>query len=116
MRKLILLVALPILSYTTNAQVGINTTTPNALLDVPASSVASPSNTDGILIPRVDDFPSTNPAAAQDGMMIFVTGNGVPAKGFYYWDNAGTAWVTVAGTDDDWTVVGSDVERKSGDV
>ncbi len=80
-----------------NAQVGINNTNPQASLDITASNVATPTNTDGILIPRIDNFPATNPTAAQDGMMVFVTGAGTPSKGFYYWDNTLSAWISVNG-------------------
>ena len=83
------------------AQVGIGNTDPKASLDITSSNLASPANTDGILIPRIDNFPSTNPAADQDGMMVFVTGNGIPAKGFYYWDNGAAAWASVTGDDTD---------------
>ncbi len=78
------------------AQVGIGTTNPNATLDISASNIATPSNEDGILIPRVDEFPASNPGATQDGMLLFITGNGTPSKGFYYWDNSVTNWVAVA--------------------
>lgn len=98
---LLVSLSLPLLVF---SQVGINNTNPNASLDITASNVATPSNTDGILIPRVDEFPATNPTASQDGMMVFATGVGVPAKGFYYWDNGATSWVAVSGgsSDADW--------------
>jgi len=79
------------------AQVGIGTTNPQATLDIVASNSATPSNEDGLLIPRIDDFPTTNPTATQDGMMVFATGNGTPTKGFYYWDNTAAAWQGVSG-------------------
>lgn len=84
-------------STTVLAQVGINTTTPNAQLDVQSSNVANPANTDGILIPKVDEYPSTNPTAAQDGMLVYATGNGSVAKGFYYWDNNTASWISFTG-------------------
>ena len=84
-------------SFLSFAQVGVGNTDPKASLDVSASNVATPANTDGVLIPRIDNFPATNPAADQDGMMVFVTGNGTPTKGFYYWDNTATSWVNVTG-------------------
>jgi len=74
------------------AQVGIGTTTPNASLDIIASNQATPANTDGILIPRVDEFSAVNPGASQDGILVYATGIGTPIKGFYYWDNANTTW------------------------
>ncbi len=79
------------------SQVGINNTDPRASLDITATNTATPDITDGILIPRIDDFPVTAPAAAQDGMMVFATGYGTPAKGFYYWDNTLTSWIAIEG-------------------
>ena len=37
-------------------------------------------------------------------MLVFVTGIGTPSKGFYYWDNALSTWVTftTGGNDHDW--------------
>jgi len=80
------------------AQVGIGNTDPKASLDITASNTATPSSTDGILIPKIDNFPATNPGTDQNGMLVFVTGNGTPTKGFYYWDNPLTSWVDVIGT------------------
>ena len=87
-----------------NAQVGINTTNPQSQLDIRSSNQASPANTDGILVPKVDNFPSTNPTASQDGMLVFATGSGTPTKGFYYWDQTTSTWVALGGVtgDADW--------------
>lgn len=82
------------------AQVGIGTTSPKSMLDIPASNPAAPANTDGILIPRIDTFPSTNPGSDQDGMMVFLTTtSGGDARGFYYWDNTATQWIAY---NDEW--------------
>lgn len=91
------------------SQVGVGTTSPNATLDIRSSDQASPTNTDGILIPKVDEFPLTNPTAIQDGMLIFATGSGTPIKGFYYWDQSSTSWIALSGTggDVDWLEQGS---------
>ncbi|MCF6307014.1 MAG: tail fiber domain-containing protein [Flavobacteriaceae bacterium] len=79
------------------SQVGIGTTTPNAQLEIKSTNQATPANTDGILIPKVDEFPVTAPTASQDGMMVYVTGSGTPSKGYYYWDNATTSWLSLFG-------------------
>lgn len=82
------------------AQVGINTTTPNAQLDIQSSNQAAPSNTDGMLIPKVDTFPVTNPTIDQQGMLVYLTTNvGSNPPGFYYWDNSTTTWIPIKGTD-----------------
>ena len=74
------------------AQVGVNTTDPQAVLDVRSSNQATPANNDGILIPKADNFPSINPTAAQDGMLLYLTGAGTPAKGFYFWEQSSSNW------------------------
>lgn len=79
-------------------QVGINTTTPNAQLEIKSSNQATPANTDGVIIPKIDAFPASNPTAAQDGMMVYLTTNsGVNLAGFYYWNNATNSWKSVSG-------------------
>ena len=83
--------------FSLTAQVGIGTTSPHASLDIQSSNEAAPSNTDGILIPKIDDFPSPTPGANQDGMLVFVTGDSTPTKGFYYWNNSGMSWGAVGG-------------------
>lgn len=89
-----------------NAQVGIGTTTPDAQLDIRSSNQATPSNTDGIIIPKVDAFPVTNPTAAQQGMLVYLTTIvGANQPGFYYWDNGSTSWQGIASgaaNDKDW--------------
>ncbi|MDT0555275.1 tail fiber domain-containing protein [Patiriisocius hiemis] len=99
-----------VLSY---SQVGINTITPQAQLDIVAGN--TPSEKDGILIPRLDEYP-TGVGTNQDGMLVFITGNGTPTKGFYYWDNVGSAWVPVSGaggSDADWNINGTSTSPTS---
>lgn len=101
--------------FTSNvkAQVGINTTTPNAQLDIRSSNQATPTNTDGILIPKVNTFPATNPTAAQQGMLIYLTTAATFASvskqpGFYYWDNATTNWIGFQSSlNSDWSLTGN---------
>ncbi len=118
MKKIIFLIVCSLFVHLSFAQVGIGTTNPKASLDITASNVASPTNTDGILIPRVDAFPVINPTAAQQGMMVYLTTTtGSNSPGFYYWDNGTTTWISVSGgVDNDWTIVGNDIERQTGNV
>ena len=99
--KLSILGGLIIVMLGTNmlhAQVGINTTDPKAQLEIKSSNPATPSNKDGILIPKINAFPTTNPTVDQDGMMVFLTTTvGANPKGFYFWDNAATSWKIVSG-------------------
>ncbi len=83
-----------------NAQVGINTTTPAGVLDIKASNRTTPSHTDGILIPRVQKFPTTSPTSDQDGMLLFLDSvDGTNQRGFYFWDDNQSSWVGFA---DEW--------------
>ena len=98
MKKIIIFFTIALFGFPNYAQVGINNTDPKASLDITATNQANPSNTDGLLIPRIDTFPTTNPTAAQQGMMVYLTTiSGYYAPGYYYWDNnAGPArWVVV---------------------
>ena len=70
-------------------QVGIQNTDPKASLDITATNPAAPANTDGLLIPRLDAFPATDPGADQDGMLIFMTTDDI----FYYWENTSMTWI-----------------------
>lgn len=95
MKKLIVQLFL-VLTTCVFAQVGINTTSPNAQLDIQSTNQANPSNTDGLLIPRVDAFPAVNPGANQNGMLIFLTTTvGSNTPGFYYWNHPSTTWVPI---------------------
>ncbi len=79
------------------AQVGIGTTNPNATLEINATNPNSPQPNDGILIPRVNNFPATNPGAGQHAMMIFlVNPQGSYPEGFYYWDANYQEWIPVS--------------------
>ncbi|MGB5419562.1 MAG: hypothetical protein WBN21_12090, partial [Algibacter sp.] len=74
------------------SQVGINTTNPNATLDIRVSNQATPANNDGLLIPKIDNFPTVNPTAAQNGMLVYLTTDGT----FYYWENNTIAWIPLS--------------------
>jgi Chaperone of endosialidase len=91
------------------AQIGINTTTPNAMLDVT-------STTNGFLIPRIaltannSAAPVVNPqgGALPTSTLIYNTAtvagvNGV-SPGYYYWN--GTSWVSFLGSND-WKLNGN---------
>ncbi len=96
----VLFVASLLCSIQSFGQVGINTTSPASTLDITASNEALPSNTDGILIPRVQAFPVVDPTADQDGILVFLnTTDGSDNRGFYYWDHSQTRWVGFA---DEW--------------
>ena len=99
--------------FSIKAQVGIGTTSPNAQLDISSSNQATPANTDGILIPKIDAFPSTNPTASQQGMLVYLTttttfSSVTKTPGFYYWDNGTTNWIGFQNTSStDWNILGN---------
>jgi hypothetical protein len=106
MKKILLFICLSTL-YTTNAQVGIGTTTPAAALDISAT-------TDGLLIPRValiasnSALPLTTPTISE---MVYNTATaGISPNdvvpGYYFWN--GTIWVSIAnGSMDNWKLTGN---------
>lgn len=90
------------------AQVGINTTAPNAQLDIRSSNQAAPASTDGMLVPKIDAFPASNPTAAQQGMMVYLTtAAGSNQPGFYYWDNATASWLSFGNNSNSWRTGGN---------
>lgn len=86
------------------AQVGINTTTPDAssMLDISSTNK-------GLLIPRVS-IPNLNAAAPiispATSLLVYNT-NGTTGVGFYYWD--GLKWTPFTGSTSHWTKVGNDI-------
>ena len=73
MKKIGLFLGLLCIAVEGYSQVGINTTAPYAQLEIKSSNQVTPANTDGILIPKVDAFPTTNPTVNQNGMLVFLT-------------------------------------------
>ncbi len=79
------------------AQVGINTTTPAAILDIQPTNAANPNPNDGLLIPRVTNLAEVNPSSNQNGMLIYLSNDVVKnakvySKGFLYWDSEAVDW------------------------
>ncbi|SCY25706.1 tail fiber domain-containing protein [Flavobacterium caeni] len=104
----LLLILLAISFQSAFSQVGIGNTSPKAQLDISASSATAPTNSDGILIPRINAFPSINPTAAQDGMLVFLTNSvGTNLPGFYYWSQPALAWVGIDSNNKSWDVSGN---------
>ena len=90
------------------SQVGVNTTDPKAQLDIRSTDQTAPSNTDGILIPKIDAFPAINPTINQNGMMVFLTtAVGPKLPGFYYWDNSSSSWIGLASSTGGWALNGN---------
>ncbi len=108
MRKLLVLIlCFSIVKILSAQNVGIGTTTPAAKLDIASSNPSSPTNSDGILLPRVNSFPTTDPAVNQNGMIVYLTtASGTYLSGFYYWDNNSSSWKGV-GENRNWNLTGN---------
>ena len=105
LRLFILLLSVPSFS-----QVGIGTTNPQAQLDIQASSATAPLPTDGLLIPKVNVFPATNPTAAQNSLLVYLTtASGTYTPGFYYWDHPSLSWKPLGndGSGKNWQLTGN---------
>lgn len=97
MKKVLLVGVLTFITMT-YAQVGVNTTNPQAMLDIRSSNPAAPSTTDGLLIPKIQQFPTPNPGENQQGMLVYLTtAQGSQLPGFYYWDFTTTTWIAIRG-------------------
>lgn len=101
MKKVTLLTLFFLVCITTNAQVGIGTTTPNT-----SSALDIDSGNSGLLIPRVslaDVFDSSSPVTTPaTSLMVYNTNplvSGGSGVGYYYW--SGTKWTKLTTTDDD---------------
>ncbi|MDN4029862.1 hypothetical protein [Chryseobacterium gambrini] len=91
------------LSCSSFAQVGINTSSPEATLDIRGKNdtgnagVAVPGvvhGKDGILVPRVT---ALNVNGTVNGQLVYLINNsGIYNKGFYYWDGI-SSWVGLSG-------------------
>lgn len=116
----VIVILIFLIGHSLFAQVGVGNTNPQAQLDISASNTISPTNQDGILIPRVANLPTdASMTTAQDGMMVFYDNTGEDGKGFYYWDDTASDWIKIAAGitgDYDWTEVGANIERQTGDV
>ena len=98
MKKNYFLILFSLIVTTTFSQVGINTTNPEAQLDIKSSNQALPTNKDGLLIPKIDAFPAINPTVAQQGMLVYLTTDvGTNLAGFYYWNNSPASWLPLKG-------------------
>ncbi|WP_370895956.1 hypothetical protein [Chryseobacterium gossypii] len=92
--KFFSMLALAALGSFTNAQVGVNTNTPETTLDVRAKNhLGAVTSTDGVLVPRVNSLAT---AGTVNGQLVYlIADNGGFTKGFHYWD--GTMWTPFIG-------------------
>ncbi|MCW1961316.1 hypothetical protein [Chryseobacterium viscerum] len=86
------------------SQVGVNTTTPSATLDIVAKNISATS-VDGVIAPRIDRLKAFNMSGVPNGTFVYIndistgtaTGQAanIDATGYYYFE--GTAWKKFAG-------------------
>lgn len=84
----ILLGILLTLSNNSIAQVGVNNSSPQSTLDITASSQSNPSNSSGVIIPRVNSLNTTD--TKEKGLLVFLNSSDFADRGFYWWD--GVQW------------------------
>lgn len=90
MKKLKLNIILLFVGNMLLSQVGINTPSPEATLDVRAKNhLGAVTSKDGVLVPRVNDLSASGSINGQ--LVYLIADSGIFKKGFYYWN--GTAWV-----------------------
>ena len=108
MKKSILTCLIIAIAIITKAQnTGIGTTAPQSKLDITAANPSAPTNQDGMLIPRLNVFPATNPTTNQNGMMVYLNNAvGTNLPGFYYWEQSSLSWKGV-GTNTGWGLKGN---------
>jgi len=97
--KKILLIFLVIIPFYNYGQVGINTSSPKAQLDIVSISPDNPLMIDGLLIPRIQKFPVDPPTKDQHGMLVFLNvATNSQKTGFYYWNNDTSKWESLSGS------------------
>ncbi len=116
-KELLLIVFILFFIKTSNAQIGIGTTSPTSTLDVVASNPTGTStNVDGILIPRVTRQRAQSMASVPTSTMIYVydvvsgTATGITVNvtsvGFYFFN--GTIWEKIStGLNTNWSLTGN---------
>ena len=90
MKKILLCAVFIAASFTSIAQVGVGTTTPEAALDIKNNADEATAYTlgNGVLVPRFDVLPAV--AGADEGELVYVNG-----LGLYYYTGTGTVWTAV---------------------
>lgn len=107
----------------TGGKVGVNSTTPNATLDIASGSANSTNTIEGFLIPRVTKEKAArmglSPSSIPEGLMIYINSldlgspvivapancAGILTTGYYIWN--GSAWVNIAGSNNLYAVNGT---------
>lgn len=97
------------LAFNIQAQVGINNLLPQASLDIVAHNPLLPSSNSGIIIPKVNVFPTVNPSTSQHAMIVELIQPYLTFQpGYYYWHST-NGWLPFAGQSKDFFTVGSEL-------
>lgn len=90
----------------TLSQVGVGTIEPESSLDVRAiNHLGGVSETDGILVPRVNNLTTDG---INDGQLVYLTQTaGTFTKGFHYWNITTDAWTPIDTTIEPWYRAGT---------
>lgn len=89
MIKQIFILVFALFALFSNAQVGINTKSPDALLHIVEQNPADPSRLTGVILPRIEKFPQINPSLNQNGMLFFLDHSASfnnEKDSIYFWD------------------------------
>ncbi|OIQ29385.1 MAG: hypothetical protein BM564_06725 [Bacteroidetes bacterium MedPE-SWsnd-G2] len=73
------------------AQIGVGTTNPKSAFDISVANPDAPEFNDGLLVPRINNFPTENPTDEQDGLLVYLT----TTNSFYFWNAALDIWTPV---------------------
>lgn len=90
MKKIIFIMFFLSLTSLYSQNMGVNTETPKATLHVEPTDKNSPTGADGIIIPRMADYPGNG---VVKGQLIYLINHPTDQSGFYYWDGAQWVWL-----------------------
>lgn len=93
MKKILFLTLLTMGKSIVFSQVGINTNSPRASLQIDAKNNVNPESGVGLGVPVIDQFPNENPTNDQNGMLVYLKNTqDTNAEGYYYWDGSENHW------------------------
>ena|SRR5690554_6201102 len=90
MKKIIFIMFFLSLTSLYSQNMGVNTETPKATLHVEPTDKNSPTGADGIIIPRMADYPGDG---IVKGQLIYLINHPTDQSGFYYWDGEEWVWL-----------------------
>ncbi|WP_028374788.1 hypothetical protein [Leeuwenhoekiella sp. MAR_2009_132] len=106
MKQILLFVFLLVNISISFSQVGIGTTMPQSSLDIRgANHLGGVSESDGILVPRVN---ALSTAGLTDGQLVYLIADvSTFSKGFHYWDSTANKWTPINSNVEPWNEAGT---------